>query len=413
MRHHPHALPSAWPIAGGHVTVALVVGTLAHAGVARHVTALARTLSAGRHRVRVYVLAEPIPAGVRLLDPTAVPAPDSAVARLQALGIPVTLVPRRRSWEPTRVVALARALRQDAIDVVHAILPAAAAYGTLAARLARVPVVVVSSRAGDPRADGQRRRVLHRVYQRATVLVANTRAQAHHLASEAAVPVERVRVVYDGVDLSRHVAPGRLDGLRDRVWHRPLLIGGAGDAAAGWALFCATAARIAARHPEAHFVWLDDGDPPAAGVMPTAPRGLPLTVVPVADDPDPVLAQLAMLCFAGAPACPTLGLVPAAMAAGRPVVASEVPGISELITDGATGAVVPAGDAGALAEAAMALLEDRNRLRTVGQAARAHAERAFGADTMGRATAALYEASLIGQPDLGAVDAILPDRVRP
>jgi glycosyltransferase involved in cell wall biosynthesis len=396
MRSHPHALPSAWPIAGGHVTVALVVGTLAHAGVARHVTALVRTLSAGRHRVRVYVLAEPIEPGA---------------ARLRALGIPVTLVPRRRSWEPARVVALARALRQDAIDLVHTILPAGAAYGMLAARLAGVPVVVVSSRAGDPRADGQRRRLLHRLYQGATALVTNTRAQAHQLAAEVAVPVERVRVVYDGVDLSRHAAPGRLDGLRDRVWHRPLVIGGAGDGVEGRALFCATAARIAARHPEAHFVWLDDGEAPAAA--PPPPRGLPLTVVAVADDPDPVLAQLAMLCLAGAPECPTLDLVPAAMAAGRPVVASEVPGIGELVTDGATGAVVPARDSGALAEAAIALLEDRGRLRTVGQAARAHAERAFGAEAMGRATAALYEASLLGQPALGASEPGANDDFRP
>ncbi len=58
--------------------------------------------------------------------------------------------------------------------------------------------------------------------------------------------------------------------------------------------------------------------------------------------------------------------------------------------------VVPAGDAEALADAALALLEDRGRLRYAGQAARARAERTLGAAAMARATAAVYEASLLG-----------------
>ena len=392
MRHQPSAIPSAWPIAGGRVLVALVVGTLAHPGVARHVTDLVRALGVGRHRARVYVLAGPV---------------EPAAGRLRALGIPITALVRRRSYEPGRVLALARALKRDGIDLVHAILPAGAVYGTLAARLAGIPIVIVSTRAGDSREERRARTLLHRIYRRATVVLANTRAQARQLASEANLPLGHVQVVYDGVDLSRHAAPGMLDGLRDRVWHRPLVIGGAGPVDTGPALFFATAARIAARHPDAHFVWLEDRDDQSEagegdGRVASVPAGLPVTVVSVAGDPEPVLSQLAMLCLTGGPECPSLGLVPAAMAAARPVVAADVPGIDELIVDGAMGAVVPPGDPAALAEAAMALLEDRSRLRAAGYAARAYAERALGAEGMARATAALYEASLLGQPAPGA-----------
>lgn len=394
MRYSPSATSSAWPIAGGRVSVALVIGTLAHAGMTRHVSALARALGAGRHRVHVYVLAEPT---------------ESATSTLAALGIPLSVVPRRRSWEPARVLALARALKRDGNDLVHALLPAGAAYGSLAARLAGIPIVIVSTRAGEPRADGSTRALLRRVYRRATVVLANTRAQAEHTATDAALPMDRVRVVYDGVDLSRSTAPGMLDGLRDRVWHRPLVIGGAGPEDTGRELFFATAARVAARHPEAQFVWLRDGVGADAGGS-EPPAGVPVTVVPVPDDPDPVLRQLAMLCLTGAPECPSLDLVPAAMAASRPVVAMSVPGIDELITDGATGAVVPAGDPAALADAALDLLEDRGRLRHAGHAARAYAERVLDAGAMGRATAALYEASLLGHIAGGATS---PDGLSP
>jgi glycosyltransferase involved in cell wall biosynthesis len=387
MRHQPSAISSAWPIAGGHISVALVVGTLAHAGVPRYVTALARALGEGRHRVHVYVLAGSV---------------EPSASRLRALGIPITALARRRAYEPGRVFALARALTRDGIDLVHAILPAGAAYGALAARLAGVPVVIVSTRAGDPREERRVRTLLHRIYRRATVVLANTRAQARQVAREAALPLEQVQVVYDGVDLSRQAAPGMFDGLRDRVWHRPLVIGGVGSGESGRALFSATAARIAARHPAAHFVWLEERDaegeaPDAKGRPACAPGGLPLSVVALADDPQPALSQIAILCLTGGPACASLGLVPAAMAAGRPVVAADVPGIDELIADGVMGAIVPPGDPTALAEAAIALLEDPRRLRSAGRAARAHAKQALGAAGMARATAALYEASLLGQ----------------
>jgi glycosyltransferase involved in cell wall biosynthesis len=233
------------------------------------------------------------------------------------------------------------------------------------------------------------------------------------LASEANVPLERVHVVYDGVDLSRHAAPGMLDGLRDRVWHRPLVIGGAGLAENGRALFFATATRIAARHPDAHFVWLEDRDEQndrgeGRGRLADQPAGLSVTTVPVADDLGPVLSQLAMLCLTGGPESPSLDLVAATMAAARPVVAVDVPGIDELVADGATGAVVPPGDPAALADAAIALLEDRGRLRAAGHAARAYAERALCAERMARATAALYEASLLGRPAPGSALAVAP-----
>jgi glycosyltransferase involved in cell wall biosynthesis len=374
----PCALPSAWPLAGGHASVALVVGSLAPAGVARHVAGLARALGTGRHRVHVYALEEP---------------PSGMAERLAGFGVPLTALARHRAYEPGRLMALARAFRRDGIDVVHAILPAGAAYGAIAARLAGVPIVIVASRAGDPHEQRRVRTLLHRLYRNATAVTANTRAQARAVAAAAQIPVERVQVIYDGVDLSRHAAPGMLDGLRERVWHRPLVIGGSGRSPESRARFAAAASLIATRHPDVHFVWLEDRVPVETSAVEAAPAGLPITTVSVGDDPDPILSQLAVLCLTGdAP-----DLVPEALAAGRPIVAVAAPGVDELVTDGTTGRVVFATDPATVAGAILELLEDRSRLRAAGYAARAHAERALGADAMARATAALYENALLGR----------------
>lgn len=58
-----------------------------------------------------------------------------------------------------------------------------------------------------------------------------------------------------------------------------------------------------------------------------------------------------------------------AMAAGRPVVTADTPGIREAITDGIEGSLVPAGDSAALAAALMQLAGDIERRASMGAAA--------------------------------------------
>ena len=66
-----------------------------------------------------------------------------------------------------------------------------------------------------------------------------------------------------------------------------------------------------------------------------------------------------------------------AAAAGVPVVASEVGGLSEVVLDGETGLLVKGGDVQALARAVAGLLGDPDRLLALGRRAHAEAER-FG-----------------------------------
>ncbi len=62
-----------------------------------------------------------------------------------------------------------------------------------------------------------------------------------------------------------------------------------------------------------------------------------------------------------------------AMAAGLPVVATAVGGVPELVDDGVTGLLVPAGDSRALAAALASLVTDAGRRREFGRAARERA----------------------------------------
>ena len=78
-----------------------------------------------------------------------------------------------------------------------------------------------------------------------------------------------------------------------------------------------------------------------------------------------------------------------AMAMGLPCVASDVPGIREVVADGSGGILVPPEDPAAIARAACDILGDLSRRKAMGLAARARAE-SFSWD----ATAARYETIL-------------------
>ena len=79
-----------------------------------------------------------------------------------------------------------------------------------------------------------------------------------------------------------------------------------------------------------------------------------------------------------------------AMAHGRPVVASAVGGLLDLVADGETGIHVPAGDVRALRSALQRLLADPELRRRMGEAARERVRDRFSWDAVTDATIAAY-----------------------
>jgi glycosyltransferase involved in cell wall biosynthesis len=85
-----------------------------------------------------------------------------------------------------------------------------------------------------------------------------------------------------------------------------------------------------------------------------------------------------------------------AMAAGVPVVGTDVGGIPEMVVDGETGRLVPPRDPAALATAIGALLNAPDLRRALGRAARARAESHFSLSLHAKRLQQLYD-TLLGQ----------------
>jgi glycosyltransferase involved in cell wall biosynthesis len=275
---------------------------------------------------------------------------------------------RRSPWKlallPLMLAAFARAARRAArdADLVHAHwLPAGAVA------LATRKPVVVTLHGTDVELARRLPRLARLVLRRARVVLAVSTA----LAAEArALGAERVRVIPNGVDLpgveGEEAEPpyvlfaGRLSpekGILELV-----------EAANGLPLVVA-------------------GDGPLRGRVPDA-RG----AIPRAE-----LEQL--LAGAAVVAVPSrregFGVVCAeAMAHGKPVVASAVGGLLDLVRDGETGLLVPAGDVPALRAALERLLADRELRRRLGAAARERARELLAWDAVVDATLAAYRDAL-------------------
>lgn len=87
-----------------------------------------------------------------------------------------------------------------------------------------------------------------------------------------------------------------------------------------------------------------------------------------------------------------------AHAAGRPVICSDLPGLSTVNVGGETGLLVPPGDADALARAIDALLDDPEARRRMGEEGRRRVERLYTVDLMARRIEAVYDEVLSRPP---------------
>jgi glycosyltransferase involved in cell wall biosynthesis len=79
-----------------------------------------------------------------------------------------------------------------------------------------------------------------------------------------------------------------------------------------------------------------------------------------------------------------------AMAAGKPVLASRLPGLAEVVADQETGILVRPGDKAALARQSRRLLQDDSLRLQMGEAARKRARDLFGLDRLREEATHLY-----------------------
>jgi glycosyltransferase involved in cell wall biosynthesis len=155
--------------------------------------------------------------------------------------------------------------------------------------------------------------------------------------------------------------------------------------------FLAAAAKVAAEMPRARFVLVGDGPARALLERQAAACGIASRTHFAGPRRDVGAAMAAFDLFVQPSLWEGFGLtLLEAMAARRPIVASRVGGVPEVVRDDREGLLVPPGDPDACARAMIAILNDPEKARRYGEAGRARVVAEFGIDRLVDETVLLY-----------------------
>jgi glycosyltransferase involved in cell wall biosynthesis len=368
------------PVTGGRVRVVELLATGSNGGAQEHLSSLVTRIDASRYDVSVVALSA-----------------GSAVRKLQRAGIPVLVIDEVD--DAIAVGALAAHLAEVRADVLHTHMYRADTVGTRAVIALgeighRRPYIVSTVHSSRVRSSDDQG-LLAGLTPHMDRLIAVSRSIERKLHQEGRdmIPVD---LIYNGVDLQRYDHQEPCCTLPDEYGMEP------GSKVVGV---------VARLEPE-------KGHPTLFDAWPIVLRAVPdsyLLVVGEGSRRDALEAQARELRIAhrvvftgrrddvpAVTAALDVAVLPSyreaqgltileAMALSRPVVASDVGGIPEMIQDGKTGLLVPPHDPEALAAAIIRLLTNHPLADTLGRAGHDLVHDRFCIELMVRAIEAIYD----------------------
>ena len=372
------------PLPGGRVRVVEVMATGTNGGAQEHVFSLATRLNPARYDVRVISLSH-----------------GSSVRRLQKAGIEATVIDEPD--DRLAVLALAKELAAFEPEIVHNHMYRAEVVGTKAAlhlgeEGCRRPAVISTVHSSRVRCV-EDRETLRQLTPLMDHLIVVSKAIEQKIADEGRKSAP-ISLIYNGVDLQRynHQQPcctlhedygidaeapivGVVARLEAEKGHRTLL-----DA---WPL-------VLAAVPKAWLLIVGEGSERDSLEAQADILGISGRVVFTGrrEDVPAVTAALDISVLPSYREAQGLSVLEA-MALSRPVVASAVGGIPEMIEDGVTGLLVPPHDCDALAAAIVRLLTDHPLADMIGRNGHELAHGRFCIEVMVQAVSDLYDAAAL------------------
>ena len=330
------------------------------------------------------------------------PSIDLMVDEVKALGVPVIRTPLLASGRSClslfQIFSLVWLFKQHQLDILHIQILGGTGgrLAALAGRLAGIPVIIKTVRGAiRERLSWPVRRVLRLldrgVWCYTTASESNRQLQIENVDR---LP-EKVKTIYNAIDLTPYLTAMDVEEARLQLalpQHGPII----GTIARlepqkGIEYFLDMAQRVYAHLPEAHFFIVGEGEYRASYEEIARSHGMQSYVTFAGYRSDIARCLAAMDVFVLASRFEPFGLVLAeAMASQRPIVATHVGGIPEVLEDGVSGTLVPPEDGKALAAAVLSYLAQPQLASRHAQAGQARAKRRFSIERLMFDMEALY-----------------------
>lgn len=315
--------------------------------------------------------------------------------RFEGLGVPVDSLGRRDLPKGRTLLRLVRWLRQARPHVLHTHNPSPHLFGALAARAAAVPVLV-HTKHGRNYPDSPRAVAWNRLASWLSDRVVPVSADAAAVARQVEhVPRRKIAVIRNAIDLADFPPPsGPRPGSARHAVHVARLI----DVTKDQTTLLRAARLVADQDPAFRLTIVGDGPDRAPLTALAGQLGLADCVrfLGYRSDVSALLGAAGFFVLSSRSEGISLTLLEA-MAAGLPVVATEVGGNREVVVPGQTGLLVPERSPGALAGAMLALVRDPEQARRLGAAGRRRVEDQFSLPRMVAQYECLYLSLLAGR----------------
>jgi len=324
---------------------------------------------------------------------------------VKATGVEVVEFPfnsLRNKQAVAHYFGLARLIRQRRVHLVYCYDFYTNIWGAISVTLAGRGKLI-TSRGDTGRMFSKAQLAVQRMaYACASAIVPNSDLVKDIIIEKEFVPTWKIRRIYNGIDAERFAPRAASPELARSLGLPPgaTVIGAVGNLHPwkGQDTLLRAAARIREVRPDAWFLLIGEGiaqndlqqlatqlgiceQTIFAGIRQDIPELLALMDVYVLPSQHESLPNAVM----------------EAMACARPVVATAVGGVPELISDGVTGLLVPPGDPAAMANAVLRVLGAPALGAALGNAARERAVSKFSCDRLVENMAALYEDVLDGR----------------
>ncbi len=316
--------------------------------------------------------------------------------KAREIGLPFHVVPSGGSVDWRLIRGLIGLVRDGNFDLLQTHLMDSNFYGAVSGFLGRFPVVAVEH--GDAHHPGKtqiQRLKPKTIGYLADAWVAVSRFTREALIRRFNIPENKVRVIPNGIPMEVYGGSGgRLSRADLGIPEDSFLIGAVGNLypVKGHRYLIEATARLAAPFPGLHVAIAGSGGEEER--LRALARDLQISdrvhlLGRRSDIPD-FLKVLDVFALPSESEAHPLSLCEA-MAAGIPSVASNVGGVPEVIEDGRSGILFPAGDVDALAKAVKDLIESPDRRKSLGVAAEERVRREYSTERMLERYSDLYE----------------------
>jgi len=310
--------------------------------------------------------------------------PDEIQGRVKS-SVPLHVLHRRSGNDPLLPLRLARVMRRQRPHVVHSHTWGTLCEGYAATRMAGVPLFIHGEH-GTMELRSRNLRVQRWVWNRAARVLSVSQRLAERMSREVGFPLERIRVIHNGADLSRFGRAPRATvrrelGLADDAF----VFGTVGRLVPvkDHAAFITAAGVLLKQGLQCRAFIVGDGPLHDTLERQIAECGLGSTVTLLGNRNDVERVLMALDLFVLSSKSEGLpNTVLEAMASGLPVISTAVGGADELVVPGVTGLLVPPGDPGALAAAISHLHAVPDRRACFGAKGRQRAQEKFDVTRM-------------------------------